>query len=470
MFSWLCSSWQNVKKVPQTKKQKELNDEIVIEYGSEDMVELRPFKATILNPELENRAELVCPVYDTVDAQQYERYAAEKNNAIHFSTKKEGIAEDEFVDYAKLSLERFFADKVLITAEKPAFYIYGIRYSLSEGIMEQIPKEERREIYFAFGLVALVKVDKLNEHNVVGHERTFETKTRERYHLMKACGMNFSPIVAEYSIANHKINRVFEEYLGFHRPDLKIDERRKPVVDIVINGARHMLWEVSDEKIVADIQQLMQDKKIMILDGHHRYTAAYQVSKDREDGTAYTMMMLVEGGDRAVLLLPWHRCVKNCHMDELWARIDDNFAVESYEKSTGDARIYSRLNESTDEFDVRFGMYDGDKYYVLRADGQKVTELAKKRGERVGLDVISLHEWLIEPALIGKPEDVVFTSSPREAIKKVDQEAYSVAFFLKQLRIADFEYKAHDEKKVFPQKSTLFLPKVAEGIVMWNWK
>ena len=308
------------------------------------MVELRPFKATILNPELENRAELVCPVYDTVDAQQYERYAAEKNNVIHFSTKKEGVAEADFVDYAKTSLERFFDDRILNTAEKTSFYIYGIRYSLSEDIMEQIPEEERRSVYFAFGLVTLVKVDKLNEHSVVGHERTFETKTRERYHLMQACGMNFSPIVGEYSMPDHTINRLFEDYLGFRRPNLTIDAHRTPVVDVVLNGARHLLWAVSGEKLIADIQQLMQDRKIMILDGHHRYTAAYQLSKDAEAGTAYTMMMLVEGGDRAVLLLPWHRCVKNCRMDELWTRIEDNFTVESYDKRTGYARIYSRLN------------------------------------------------------------------------------------------------------------------------------
>ena len=116
------------------------------------------------------------------------------------------------------------------------------------------------------------------------------------------------------------------------------------------------------------------------------------------------------------------------------------------------------------------GMYDGDRYYVLRADERKVRGLTGKRGERVGLDVIILHEWLIAPTLIGNPEDVVFTSSPREAIEKVNKEAYSVAFFLKRLQIADVEYKAHEEQKVFPQKSTLFLPKVAEGIVMWKWK
>ena len=433
-------------------------------------MELEPFKVTILDPELKSRAELVCPVYDTIDAHQYEQYAAQKNNVIHFTTRKEGVAEDEFIGYAKSNLERFFNEGVLIERESPSFYIYGIRYRLSEEIMEQIPEEDRREIYFAFGLVALVKVDKLNEQNIVGHEKVFETKTQERYHLMKACGMNFSPIVAEYNMPGHDINRIFEDYLGFRRPDLKIDEQRKPIVDVELHGARHLLWAISDEEIIDKIRQLMREKKIMILDGHHRYTASYQVSQDHEAGTAYTLMMLVEGGDRALLLLPWHRCVKRCRMDELWTRIREYFVVEPYDKRAGNAVIYSKLNACNDEFDVRFGMYDGEKYYVLRADEQRIKKLAEERGERVGLDVISLHEWLIEPTLIGEPEDVVFTASPHDAIEKVDKEAYDVAFFLKRLRIADVEYKAHEEKKAFPQKSTLFLPKVAEGIVMRKWK
>ena len=434
------------------------------------MVTIKPFKATILNPNLESRAELVCPVYDTIDAYQYEHYAATKDNVIHFTTRKEGVAENEFVDYAKSRLERFLTDRILTEFEKPSFYIYGVRYRLSEAILEQIQEEDRREIYFAFGLVALVEVAKLNEHSVLGHEKTFEAKMRERYHLMKTCGMNFSPVVAEYNMPDHDINRIFEDYLGFRRPNLKIEEQRKPILDVELQGARHLLWEVSDEELIAKIQQLMRNKKIMILDGHHRYTASYQLSRDQEDGTAFTLMMLVEGGDRALLLLPWHRCVKQCRMDDLRTRIKENFVVERYDKQTGNEIIYSKLNECDNEFDVRFGMYDGENYYVLRADEQRIRKLAAERGERVGLDVISLHEWLIEPTLIGNPEDIVFTSSLREAIEKVDKEAYSVAFFLKSLRMTDVEYKAQVEKKGFPQKSTRFLPKVAEGVVMWKWK
>ena len=432
------------------------------------MVELEPFKATILNPEIANQAELVCPVYDSIDSSQYERYGARQNNVVHVTTRKEGVPESEFVVYAKRNLERFFSDRILIERNKPSFYIYGVQYRVSDEIMEQIPEKERREFYLAFGLVALVKVDTLG-NTILGHERTFEAKTRERYHLMKACGINFSPILAEYAMPDHTINRMFEDYLGFRRPSLKIDEQRKPLVDVVLHGTRHVLWELTDEEIIAKIQGLMRDKRIMILDGHHRYTAAYRVSSD-EEAAGYTLMMLVDGGDRALLLLPWHRCIKKCHMEDLWRRIRENFSVEPYDKLTGNARIYAKLNEHNDEFDVRFGMYDGENFYLLRGDEQKIRNLAKERGERVGLDVISVHEWLIEPTLVGNPEDVVFTASPRDAIEKVDSGAYRVAFFLKPLHITDVEYKAEVEKKGLPQKSTLFLPKVAEGIVMWKWK
>jgi uncharacterized protein (DUF1015 family) len=425
------------------------------------MVEIKPFKAVILNPELENRAEMVCPVYDTIDTSQYEKYSAKRNNVISFTTRKEGVSENEFVDFAKQDLNRFFNEGLLIEREKRSFYIYGVRYKLSEELLEQIPEEDRRETYFAFGLVALVKVEKLNEHSILGHEKTFDTNTQERYLLMRECGMIFSPIVAEYNMPNHDINRIFEDYLGFRRPDLKIYEHRKPIVDVELNGARHMLWEVSDEEIMGKIQHLMKNKRILILDGHHRYTASHRLSMDKEKGTAYTLMTLLEGGDRSLLLLPWHRCVKGCHIEDLWQKVKENFKIESYEKEL-DA-IYSRLREHDhgNEFDVRLGMYDGDKVYLLRADEQKIRELAEERGERVGLDIISLHEWII-----GKSEDLVYMSSLRDAIKKVDRGDYRVAFFLKPLRITDVEYKAQVEKKTFPQKSTLFLPKVAEGIVM----
>src|SRR3990170_5797820 len=162
------------------------------------MVEIRPFKATILNPELQID-ELICPVYDTIDAANYQKFAREKNNIIHVTTRRKDMDSDEFIQYATKELDRYNKSKILVEQEKPGFYIYGIMYSLTPEILSLLPEKDRRSLYFVFGLVSLVKVEELGKGNIVGHENIFEVNSSERYRLMKSSMMNFSPIAAEYS-------------------------------------------------------------------------------------------------------------------------------------------------------------------------------------------------------------------------------------------------------------------------------
>ena len=426
------------------------------------MVKLKPFKATLIDPQIENIKDLICPVYDTINGSLYDIYAKEKNNVIHFTTRKKDIDKEDFVTYAKNSLDRFLEEGVLKELEEDAFYIYGVIYNLPDELLDQIHEEDRKDRYFTFGLVCLVEVEKLGTNGVVGHEKIFEVNTLERYDLMKKCSMNFSPILAEYSMPGHDLNNLLEDYLGIKRPELKLRPDRMPLVDVMLDGSRHLLWKITDVEIIKEIQKMMADKRIMILDGHHRYNASTTLKE--KDEINYTMIMLVEGGDRALLLLPWHRCLKNCDMDGLWEIINKNFIVEAFEKSSLDG-FYTKLR-GNDKYEIKIGMYDGNKFYILHLDEKTAKEVSKKKDETIGLDLIIMHEWLIEPTLIGKPEDVVFVSHPSKVTDNVDNNGFDVAFFSNILDVEDVEYKAHEKKKNFPQKSTYFLPKVAEGIVM----
>lgn len=427
------------------------------------MVDIRPFKATILNPDLEVD-KLICPVYDTIDTDDYQKYASEPNNIIHVTTRKKNMDRDEFVGIAKKNFERLKNAGVLVERQKPAFYLYGIMYTLKPELLALIPEKDRRSRYIVFGLVCLVRVEELGKGSIVGHENIFEINTKERYRLMKAAMMNFSPIVAEYSMPDHGLNNLFEGYLGFKRPDFVPNSEKPPVVDVILNGSRHLLWEITDNNLIRKITDMMSELKLLILDGHHRYTASYLMRE--KDGIGYTMMMLMEGGDRALLLLPWHRAVRNFDASELERRIREKFSVEWQGDKNGE-EFYSSLRQRSSEYDVRLGIYDGKKFTVLRADEKAVKELSEKCGESVGLDLIILHEWLINPVIRGKPEDdVSFNASPLEAIARVDRGEFKVAFLINPFSIKDVEKKAFVERKNFPQKSTLFLPKVAEGIVM----
>ena len=126
------------------------------------MVDIKPFKATVLNPELAVD-KLVCPVYDTIDSANYERFAKERNNIIHVTTRKKSMDRDDFIDYATRELGRFRSSGILVERKKPAFYIYGIMFTLSPEILALLPEKDRRQKYFVFGLVSLVKVEEPGE-------------------------------------------------------------------------------------------------------------------------------------------------------------------------------------------------------------------------------------------------------------------------------------------------------------------
>ena len=429
------------------------------------MVEIRPFKATIINPEMAIN-ELVCPVYDTIDASEYQKYALEPKNIINATSRRKDMDRDEFIENAKKNLNKLIDSNVIVQREKPGLYIYGIIFTLRQEFLAQLPEKDRRNQYFVFGLVSLVKVEELGKGNIVGHENVFDVNTKERYRLMKTCMMNFSPIAAEYSMPDHALNNLFEDYLGFKRPHYFPNPEKPPLVDVNLNGNRHLLWEITDVSLIDKITKKVSKLKLLILDGHHRYTASNMMRE--KDGIEYTMMMLMEGGDRALLLLPWHRAVRNFSPEMLEDRIREKFSIE-WQSSQNGEEFYSHLRQRTSEFDVKLGMYDGKKFSVLRADEKDVEELSKLRGETIGLDLMVLHDWLINPTIRGRPEDdVSFNASPSEAVSRVDKKEFDVAFLLNPFSIRDVEKKAFEEHRNFPQKSTLFLPKVAEGIVMRN--
>jgi uncharacterized protein (DUF1015 family) len=428
------------------------------------MVTIEPFRATILNPEIPDREQLICPVYDTIDEREYDRYGGEKNNVIHITTRKKSSDSRKFIADARRQLDRFFKDDVLIELERPAFYIYGIRYSLPDEIMGQIPDCAKRDVYFAFGLMALVKVEGPGEGSIVGHEKIFEKHSVERIELMRECGMNFAPIVCEYNMPGHEVNNIFEDYLGFNRPELKFRDDRPPLLDLTLKGNRHLLWEISDPDIIGRIRAVMADKKILILDGHHRYNAAHKLCI--RDGVEYTMMMFMDGGDRALLLLPWHRCIRGIDTERLLQQLNRYYEM-IWQGDDEDVEFYKIMNSKDDPYDVKIGWYEGTGFSIFRAHRDEVVKLSDSVGERVGLDYISLNEWMIGPLMNGNNVDnLVFCDSVTEAVKKVDEQGFDCAFLMRALSINEVEHKAHVEKKNFPQKSTLFVPKVAEGIIM----
>ena len=147
------------------------------------MVEIRPFKATIINPQMQVD-KLICPVYDTIDAANYQKFANEKNNIIHVTTRRKDMDRDKFIECCHKRTRTFQQKKGTRSEKKNLHFIFTAScFPLQPETLAMIPEKDRRSLYFVFGLVSLVKVEELGKGSIVGHENIFEINSNERYRL-----------------------------------------------------------------------------------------------------------------------------------------------------------------------------------------------------------------------------------------------------------------------------------------------
>src|ERR1700690_985820 len=78
-------------------------------------------------------------------------------------------------------------------------------------------------------------------------------------------------------------------YSGSGSVDATLDSASGAVPDIEASDEYdvvHRVWRVSDPAIIASVQEQMQDRKLIIADGHHRYETAltYRDECDQREG------------------------------------------------------------------------------------------------------------------------------------------------------------------------------------------
>jgi len=391
------------------------------------MVEIARFKAVTLNPALGEKERFVAPIYDTIDEKTYKNYAANRNNIIHAIRRQDGANLDDFIEVADETMKTLFQDRILEEREKGSLYLYRICYKISDDLKSDMGVDGESDEYTLLGVVALISVDDTGRE-IMGHESVFDDNTEERHYLMKKCRMNFSPILAEYNEGDVAISKLLKPYIN----------ENPSIIEIKHNGATHTLWEVNDQVICEYIIQSLRGQKLMILDGHHRYTAACRLSES--DGVKNTMMMLVGGRDPNLLLLPWHRCISDVSRDRLSTVLVEHTGAQY---KTYDEFIRAFNNDES----ANSAVYNGTGFQILN-----------------NLDIFKLQEEIIDPLIEGGAK-ISFSPTMRYAMETVDQGRCAASFIVKPPEIGVIEEIAH-QKISLPQKSTRFMPKVIEGVIL----
>jgi uncharacterized protein (DUF1015 family) len=276
----------------------------------------------------------------------------------------------------------------------------------------------------------------------------------------------------------------------------EVESAEKPVTELLDEyGVTHRLWMIADPARVAAIQKAMAEQKLVIADGHHRYETSLNFRNESRTKAGRmipdalyerSMMTFVNTQSEGLTILPTHRVVSNLR-DFSWSAVrrylEPWFATEvfSFESDAQRAealdKFRSRLTQARAQRAI--GVYPAASagsraFYLLtlRPEAELAQILPGLSPLQRQLDVVLLHQGILEPALGVTPQAVTSESNlsyEREftaAIEAVDRGA-QVVFLLNPVDV-DVVMKVATSGEVMPQKSTDFYPKLLSGITMYR--
>ena len=434
------------------------------------MPQIRPFRALRFAPDaVGDPALVVAPPYDVLTLADRSRLLARHpKNVVRLDAPAEepGDTEDDRYRRAARTLAAWRSDGTLHKDPRPSIYVYEQTYRVPGTEIERT----QRGFFARLRLEALVPGS-----GVLPHERTLAAAREDRYRLLRATGVNTSPVIGLYGDPGGRAASILATLAAGPAAVDALDD----------DSVRHRLWVVeADGPAAASVAELVATAgadPVTIADGHHRYETALRYRDERrmsrscEEDPAfdYLLMLFLETTAEPLTVLPTHRLVAGlgaAGIATLRAGLDDLFTVAAAsrdELAAFGGRADGRGGEG------RFGLWTRDGGWLLTAHRTAFEPLLSAGGQAVRrLDVVLLGAALerlagIDPAQVAAGGRVSFTKSAAEALDAVDaaRDEIDAAFLLDPTPVASIAAVAADGD-VMPQKSTYFFPKALTGLVI----
>ncbi|MEO7650737.1 MAG: DUF1015 domain-containing protein, partial [Bryobacteraceae bacterium] len=214
---------------------------------------------------------------------------------------------------------RDWIDKGILRSEKePSLYAY----------FQEFRVPDTGEILVRKGFIGLGALEDYSAGVVHRHEQTLSGPKKDRLELLRHTHAHFGQLFMLYPDPQGEVDALLDEVAKGEPVEQVSDEY----------GAAHRVWKISDPALVARIQQLMADKKLLIADGHHRYETALAFSKENPGlaGADKVMMTFVNMYSLGLKILATHRVVSNLDgfdTTAFFARAEASFTVERLDSS-----------------------------------------------------------------------------------------------------------------------------------------
>jgi uncharacterized protein (DUF1015 family) len=337
------------------------------------------------------------------------------------------------------------------------------------------------------GFIGAGKLEDYSAGVVFRHEQTLSGPKADRLELLRHTRTHTGQLFMLYSDAERRVDAILAEAEADSAPATELRDEY---------GVVHRLWVIAEPQCVAAIRQAMADKKLVIADGHHRYETAINYRNERRsqfinpDPSApyeFAMMTFINARSEGLTILPTHRVAANLH-DFSWSNVRRHlepwFTAETFsfrneaERNEARTNFLSRLADRRDQRSI--GVYPSTQhgkraYYVLTLrPGADLAQLLPNVSVRQReLDVVLLHEGILEPALgitpqaVTSQKNLTYEREASAALDAVDSGAAQIAFLLNACEVEQV-MRIATAGEVLPQKSTDFYPKLLSGITMYR--
>jgi uncharacterized protein (DUF1015 family) len=445
------------------------------------MAQVYPFRAFRYNPARAPFDRVLTQPYDKISPAMQEKYYGEDPH--NLITVEKGRAypgdtpQSNVYTRAAEALETWIHNQVLVQDPAPSFYAYTQEYIA--------PVTEER--HTRRGFIGAGKLEEYSAGVVFRHEHTLSGPKADRLELLRHTKTHTGQLFMLYSDAEKRIDAILADAESAAAPATQMRDEY---------GVWHRLWVIAEPQPVAAIQKAMENQKLVIADGHHRYETALNYRNERRERAGKidaeapyerAMMTFVNTKSEGLLILPGHRVAAHVH-DFSWSGVrrymEPWFAAEEFmfsgsgERSEAKTKFLATLTGARAKRAI--GVYPGPgmqkrAFYLLTLrEGVSLAQLLPNVSPlQRELDVVLLHEGILEPALGITPQAVTaevnltYEREAEAALEAVDSGRAQIAFLLNACDVEQV-MKIATAGEVMPQKSTDFYPKLLSGITMYR--
>jgi uncharacterized protein (DUF1015 family) len=411
------------------------------------------------------------PPYDVINETERAAYMARSPySMIHLilgAEYGEDTTENNRFTRAAGLLQEWRRQGVLVPERQPALYLYQQEFTLHGFPVTRT------------GIISRVRLASYESGDIVPHEQTLAGPKADLLRLWSACQANLSLIFAVYADATRSLETLFAPTLAT-RPQREVRHWME---------GQHRLWVVTDPAMIAQAQRAMQDKPLVIADGHHRYETGLALRealrRQHPPGGLMApydsvMMYCTNIYDAGVVILPTHRLVQHLPIPDMATLLQQVpwIQTEVLPRHTASESIaqwqhrIERLLRARQEQGSVFALYaGGDSCYIITvapavAVQHVQAETASPAWKR--LDVSVLHHGLL-PALQARlptaRPTIAYARAGDEVFGAVARGVYDLAVLMNPTPLQDMVQIARGGERM-PPKSTYFYPKLPTGLVI----